>query len=427
MAEQIQNKIVNSWHIHQVESQQFNSNVLMLGFVTPVRLKHINCRALLSYLMAVHAKKYPNQQAVSRRLMALYGASYAVRVLTYGNLDVLLFRITFAKGSRLGKGALESEQMIEEIMTFMKEMIFGLDFDFLSINQQLIENEKKNLIQEILAREDDKVAQAIDRSREYLFLDEGQQASILGDPKQIERLTIPELSGSYQEMLEENQRFLFAHGEWPEGLIEKVVRAWPASNAPIPFRAAERPALQKPSNQVESSLSIEQAVVIVQYELPEDENGSFEVLGVLNALFGGGPASLLFTEIREKASLAYNISSRAQFSVGLLTVIAECEPKEAQELLKKIDDQLQRIIAGQFTDEQFSQARKTVLGERFRTADAVESLALEKFLQLLSREPVDDQLFEQKLPLVTRKEVMASAKQLKRQSTFILTKKEQPL
>ena len=219
------------YRVKQVHSQQFNSNVMMLAFAQPARKHATSARALLSYLMAVSSTKYPSQQAVSKELMELYGASYSVKVLAYGNMNLILFSITFVKEECLKDLGLSDQKVLEGVFDFLRSMAFGLDFKALEENPALLSVEKQNLIQAILSRQDDKVAQALDESRVRLFEDEALQESILGDVSEIEALSVSNLEEAYAEMLNSDERLLFTHGAVQEDKLRAALRSWPLKDS----------------------------------------------------------------------------------------------------------------------------------------------------------------------------------------------------
>src|SRR4029077_16976232 len=69
-------------------------------------------------------------------------------------------------------------------------------------------------------------------------------------------------------------------------------------------------------------------------------------LSVLNQVLGGGMASRLFQEVREKRGLAYSVYlyRMAVVEPGLLAVYAGPTPARAHEVLSIIDHELDRIV-----------------------------------------------------------------------------------
>lgn len=409
------------YRVKQVHSQQFNSNVMMLAFAQPARKHATSARALLSYLMAVSSTKYPSQQAVSKELMELYGASYSVKVLAYGNMNLILFSITFVKEKCLKDLGLSDQKVLEGVFDFLRSMAFGLDFKALEENPALLSVEKQNLIQAILSRQDDKVAQALDESRVRLFEDEALQESILGDVSEIEALSVSNLEEAYAEMLNSDERLLFTHGAVQEDKLRAALRSWPLKDSlESVTRFVNVPRLKAKNSEKIKVAGFQQAVTIMNYQLPVKKDEIAAAL-VLNSLFGAGPSSLLFTEVREKESLAYNISSRLQVDLNLITVLAECRPEQAERIKALVGEQLVKIQGKSVEPERFSQAKQAVLSDRIRLEDHAQGQAVEGLLKMLAEESISSSDLLKAVEGVSLDAVSTLAKKMVEKTSLVLS------
>ncbi|MDD9138461.1 insulinase family protein [Fructobacillus sp. CRL 2054] len=409
------------YRVKQVHSQQFNSNVMMLAFAQPARKHATSARALLSYLMAVSSTKYPSQQAVSKELMELYGASYSVKVLAYGNMNLILFSITFVKEECLKDLGLSDQKVLEGVFDFLRSMAFGLDFKVLEENPALLSVEKQNLIQAILSRQDDKVAQALDESRVRLFEDEALQESILGDVSEIEALSVSNLEEAYAEMLNSDERLLFTHGAVQEDKLRAALRSWPLKDSlESVTRFVNVPRLKAKNSEKIKVAGFQQAVTIMNYQLPVKKDEIAAAL-VLNSLFGAGPSSLLFTEVREKESLAYNISSRLQVDLNLITVLAECRPEQAERIKALVGEQLVKIQGKSVEPERFSQAKQAVLSDRIRLEDHAQGQAVEGLLKMLAEESISSSDLLKAVEGVSLDAVSTLAKKMVEKTSLVLS------
>lgn len=409
------------YRVKQVHSQQFNSNVMMLAFAQPARKHATSARALLSYLMAVSSTKYPSQQAVSKELMELYGASYSVKVLAYGNMNLILFSITFVKEECLKDLGLSDQKVLEGVFDFLRSMAFGLDFKALEENPALLSVEKQNLIQAILSRQDDKVAQALDESRVRLFEDEALQESILGDVSEIEALSVSNLEEAYAEMLNSDERLLFTHGAVQEDELRAALHSWPLKDSlEVAPRFAKVPRLKAKNSEKIKVAGFQQAVTIMNYQLPVKKDEIAAAL-VLNSLFGAGPSSLLFTEVREKESLAYNISSRLQVDLNLITVLAECRPEQAERIKALVGEQLVKIQEKSVEPERFSQAKQAVLSDRIRLEDHAQGQAVEGLLKMLAEESISSSDLLKAVEGVSLDAVSTLAKKMVEKTSLVLS------
>ncbi|GAT66916.1 zinc protease [Planomonospora sphaerica] len=87
-------------------------------------------------------------------------------------------------------------------------------------------------------------------------------------------------------------------------------------------------------------------------------------LGVLNAALGGGMSSRLFQEIREKRGLAYSAYSyTSQYAdTGQFGVYVGCLPSKTDEVLKICREELLRVVADGFSEEEIARGKGQMRG-----------------------------------------------------------------
>ena len=86
--------------------------------------------------------------------------------------------------------------------------------------------------------------------------------------------------------------------------------------------------------------------------------------GVLNQALGGGMASRLFQEVREKRGLVYSVYSYVGMYVdsGTFAVYAGTTPRKADEVLEVTRAELDRALADGLTDEELERAKGHLAG-----------------------------------------------------------------
>ena len=99
------------------------------------------------------------------------------------------------------------------------------------------------------------------------------------------------------------------------------------------------------------------------FGLPAPSEDRFAV-GVLDAVLGGGMASRLFQEIREKRGLAYAVFSyHAQYrDTGSLAVYAGTRPDNTPKVLKLVIEEIERVLQDGITVEELARTREALKG-----------------------------------------------------------------
>lgn len=87
-------------------------------------------------------------------------------------------------------------------------------------------------------------------------------------------------------------------------------------------------------------------------------------LSVVDTVLGGGMSSRLFQEIREKKGLAYAVFSfHALYQdTGQFTVYAGTRPSNAEEVVRLIQTEIERLLTSGLTAEELSRAKESIKG-----------------------------------------------------------------
>ena len=142
-------------------------------------------------------------------------------------------------------------------------------------------------------------------------------------------------------------------------------------------------------------------------------------LSLYNAILGGGSESLLFTEIREKNSLAYYVSSTPNKLDNLIIIrggITKDKSIDAVNIVKKI---LKDLEIGKIDDDRIEKAK-----EYYTSAidDIIESpfQIIESYymIELLGVDDIETK--RKKMLKVTKDEIIAVAKKVKMNTVYIL-------
>ncbi|MDO8964595.1 MAG: pitrilysin family protein [Coriobacteriia bacterium] len=99
------------------------------------------------------------------------------------------------------------------------------------------------------------------------------------------------------------------------------------------------------------------------FGLPAGHDDRF-ALGVLDGVLGGGMASRLFVEIREKRGLAYAVYSyHGQYrDTGCVTVYAGTRPDNTAQVVGLIAQEVEKVLSGGITAEELDRSRESMKG-----------------------------------------------------------------
>jgi predicted Zn-dependent peptidase len=102
-------------------------------------------------------------------------------------------------------------------------------------------------------------------------------------------------------------------------------------------------------------------------------------LSVLAAMLGGGMASRLFTEVRERRGLCYYISTGREFYHDVGNIVTQAgvstSVEKIQEAVDVTLDQHRQFVQGQFSDEELTRAKEMIKGRIVLSLEDSRSMA----------------------------------------------------
>ena len=168
----------------------------------------------------------------------------------------------------------------------------------------------------------------------------------------------------------------------------------------------------------------EQAYILFGAEGVGSRDDRRFALSVLDTILGGGMASRLFHEIRERRGLAYSVysSHNAYRNAGLLTIAASTSPQHAQEVMSLVRVEATRLGDQGISDAELGRAKEHLKGGLLLSLESTSNrmLRLGRMELSLGRHLSTQELTE-RIEAVTKEEVDREARTLLAQGPLALT------
>ena len=158
-------------------------------------------------------------------------------------------------------------------------------------------------------------------------------------------------------------------------------------------------------------------------EMHGDDDDSLPLM-VMTDIFGGGPYSRLFSNVREKMSLCYYCSASSVRQKGLITVESGVEAENAFAAEKEILNQLEIVKKGEFTDFEFESSKKSIIDSLNTYNDSQVSLDMWYALKIYNRSLYTPEDIAAKIGGITREAVINAAGGVKLHTVYKLLPKE---
>ncbi|MHB1484577.1 MAG: bifunctional riboflavin kinase/FAD synthetase [Saccharofermentanales bacterium] len=413
--------------IYCIHSGRFTGNVINISFKIPLSFETASKYSLLSRVLTATCKKYPSRTALSIYLDSLYGANITSHVESSGDVQVIHFT---GDALHTWRG---TTFPFKELTSLLFDIFLNPDFDSDGMfSKEIFESERANLITEINTRENDKTKYAFDKCLGFLTAGTVQSAKSSGDISMLEKMTVKDLTASYETLMNEADISVYAGGHIDLPLVDDLCemtgrtfkmnpdrfRLYPAKT-PQDFKAA-------PVDEIRNETKdIEQARICIAYKggVPyfSKDNSAFTVL---NNMLGGDVHSLLFDVVREKNKLAYSVFSVSVKYLSGIVLIAGVAPEKtavAADLMKK---QVERLANDDFDDSVFKSSMESVSYSIRSVSDDLSSMIFYYFNTKTSGRNVTLQDSHGFLDGVKREMIVKLAKNLESSVTYILTQED---
>ena len=414
-------ELVKGVNLNIIPSKQFKTTRIFISFIKNIESKkELAERALLANYLEMCSQNYPTQIDIARKLSQMYGASFGSSVDRRGNYQLINFSIDYIEGKYL----VGNEDLLSEVIEFLKEIIFnplkvGENKNF---DEETFTRQKNNTITYLKSIKEDKQAYAAAKLRKLYFDNEIQQVPSFGESEDVEKLTISDVMDAYQKMLNTDRVEVMISGDVN---IDEVVNKF--SVLPFKVRNISRASMsytQEIKQEIVTQIDEEplsQSKFDMAFRLPVVYRGDLHYAAlVFNSLFGGSALSLLFTVVREKMSMAYYANSNFDPFRQLLVVQTGISYTNKDKVQELILEQLERLRKGDFEDELLEQNKNNLISSYISRLDSQTSALLRAQSAALTGINVTIEEWLDNLQSVTKDDVMKVAKMVELQATYML-------
>lgn len=348
-----------------VENSRFNTTLVSFNFYLPLNRETYEENALLPYVLSSCSEEYDNFRKLNIKLGNLYGATLSTsnsKMMDYQCLNIAISVIN-------DEYTLDGEGVVNEAAKLLASLIFNPAPENESFRETDVNREKLQMLDRIKGEINDKRGFARAKAVSMLFGDDPYGVSRYGEEKKMEKVSGRDLYNAWERML--RTAFIRVNvigAKLPNGLWNAVSSAFSAIKREnvTNFSGFNTPALE--TTEKTDYMSVSQGKLVMGFSLGEVKaERETAATTVMADIFGGGPYSRLFTNVREKMSLCYYCACQAVKNKGFMLVDSGVESENAEKAKKEILNQLEIMKKGEFTDDEFS---ASIIG----ICDSVKSL-----------------------------------------------------
>ncbi|MBQ3088698.1 MAG: insulinase family protein [Clostridia bacterium] len=332
------------------ENNRFSTTHISINLYLPLKNETIAVNALLPYVLSSCCKEYPDFSALNLRLSELYGADVGGVADKIGDTQMLKFFSFCIKDEFVPEAVPVAEQACDLLFS----MLFEPSVKNESFMEADVERERRLTLEKIAGIINDKRSYAVSRTIQEMFKGEAFGQLKTGSYEAVAAISAKALYSAWCDVISTSEIVVQVIGKQiPDGLFERLAQKLNGFNRKvIPVKKATPKTPNAEVLRIEENMDVSQGKLVMGFctdKVGTDEETAF--LAVFADLFGGGPYSKLFKNVREKLSLCYYCAARPNRAKGYLLVDCGVEPENAERAEKEILNQLEDIKNGDLTAE----------------------------------------------------------------------------
>lgn len=346
MTDYVQKKIAPGVELLAVPAGRFKTNELAIHLAVPMEEQMAANYALAISVVSRKGKAYPDMRALHLQLDKLYGAAISVTANKSGGCQILKMGITTLDD----RFALDDEKIaeagLELLMNLLFDPLLGEDGLFSPAD---IETERRVLLEKLAAEENEKRLYAVMQMQQIMFAGDPYRINPKGTKETLLAATPESVTAAWHRMLRESKMLVTVVGSTdPEAAcaalrrrLEGVERAYQPMPTPHFVARCEQ------VKDVRESEKIRQGKLVLGFRV--DMRPGDPLAPAMRSfcdVFGGGPYSKLFMNVREKMSLCYYCSARFARQNSHIFIQCGCEEENMDKAVAEILHQLEIIREG---------------------------------------------------------------------------------
>lgn len=344
-----------------IKNMRFNTTLISFNFYLPMGYETVADNALLPFILTTCSKKYPDFSRLNYKLNKLYGAELSASAEKVGDLQLLKMSISVINDEY----TLDNEPLCKTACELLCDMIFEPMVQNGSFTEEDVEREKRKAIEHIRGEMSEKRTFAKARMIEEMYRGRAYGVPKCGTEEQVSAVTGESLYRAWENMLKSAfVRVNVVSGKMPQGLFENITDRFSQleRNNVTDVHLTQPTESAECVNTVTDYMDVAQGKLVMGFstEMSGTDENTLPLL-VMCDMFGGGPYSALFANVREKMSLCYYCSASAIRAKGLITVDSGVEGENAEKTRLAVLEQLEEIKHGRFGDFEFDSSKKSII------------------------------------------------------------------
>ncbi|MDD6284431.1 MAG: insulinase family protein [Firmicutes bacterium] len=406
-----------------VQVDKFKSVRMSVTFYLPLEEHRASANALLPFMLTGCGAGFADTRALNRRLAELYGAGLSCSCDKLADSQVLRIGIECIGNKYVPDGS----DLVAQCASLLCSLIFDPLTEGDAFESRNFEREKRLALERIDGEINDKRRYARGRCEAEMCAGEPYGLPAIGNRADIEALTPAELYTAWRLMLQTAiVRISVVSDEPSDGIFNLFAQRFADVDR---NPAALGCSTHRPSAEVrraDEHMAVNQGKLVMGFSfgMTGGDSESYPMM-VFGDLFGGGPYSRLFSNVREKESLCYYCSAAVNRRKGVMLVDSGVEFDNMQRTHDAVLEQFEIMKQGQFTDDELRSSKLSLcdsLRSVYDNGGALSRWYADRVI--FDKEPLSPEQVGRLIESVTREQVVEAAKSVRLDTVYRLLGEE---
>ncbi len=405
----------DNYTVHFFNTNKFKSIMISLILMDEFTKESLTKSALLRRLLTSTNSKFKTETEMIRNSYDLYNSFVGIENILHNNVITTDFFMEFLEDKYSETGLLEKALDHYFNTIFMPNIENGR---FESNNFKLA---KKSLQDVYDAIKDNKDRYATLMAYEMLD-EEYLRYPTIGYKEYLPNLDEENMYEFYKELFKKSNANIFVMGNFDNEKVLDIINKrvdGKFTNNINKYKNNNFEDVREVKEKIEKDTTNQSKLLMLFKLVDITDRERNVVLPIFNRIFGLGADSKLFTNVREKKSLAYVIRSAVSREDNILSVFAGISNDSKEEVVEAVKEELQNMQNGKISDTEFSNAiisRKSMLNSFL---DENTSIFYSKISSILvDNDDIEERL--NKLDSVTIDEVVNLSKKINLNIVYML-------
>ncbi|MFC6226963.1 EF-P 5-aminopentanol modification-associated protein YfmF [Paenibacillus allorhizosphaerae] len=369
--------------VHVLPTQQFKTFAISVYIGCPLEEDTVTETALIPFVLRRGSQAYPETKRFREQLDNLYGAGFGFDIYKRGDYQMVQFRMDVIQDDFVSS----NDSLLEQAIEFLGQAVTQPALEGDTFVKKYVESEKTTLQKRLEAIVNDKIRYAAERCIEEMCSEEPYKLHPLGRIADLQQIDADGLMERFRQFLQNSPIDIYVVGhtnlQQVLPLIDRYFHVHSGTSATYSRKSAHRRVAEV--KEVVERIDVNQGKLNMGLRINTSyADDSYAAALMYNGILGGYPHSKLFTNVREKESLAYYASSRLDGHKGILTIQSGIEIGNYEKAVTIIKQQLQAMRDGHISDTELQQTKAMITSHLRELQDSAFELIAFDFNNILS-------------------------------------------